>query len=78
MNLVLKKIIIKIISDIHKRFNYMNKANLDAIFDIVCSTEEEIEQVQKEIDDDPELKESCLNEKLINPNKGDDDDDDDE
>jgi len=56
----------------------MSKANLDAIFDIVCSTEEEIEQVQKEIDDDPELKESCLNEKLINPNKGDDDDDDDE
>ena len=73
-----KKYIIKIISDINKRFNYMSKANLEAIIDIVCSSKEEIEQVQKDIDDDPELKEFCLNEQLINPNKGDDDDDDDE
>ena len=71
-----KKYIIKIINDINKRFNYINKANFESIINIVCSTKEEIEQVQKEIDDDPELKESFLNEKLINPKKGDDDDDD--
>jgi len=71
-----KKYIIKIINDINKRFNYIHKANFESIINIVCSTKEEIEQVQKEIDDDPELKESFLNEKLINPKKGDDDDDD--
>ena len=71
-----KKYIIKIINDINKRFNYINKANFESIINIVCSTSEEMEQVQKEIDEDPELKGSCLNEQLINPKKGDDDDDD--
>lgn len=73
-----KKYIIKIINDINKRFNYINKANFESIINIVCSTKEEVEQIQKEIDEDPELKGSCLNEQLINPKKGDDDDDDDE
>ena len=67
-----KKYIIKIINDINKRFNYINKANIESIINLVCSTKEEIEQVQKEIDDDPELKEFCLNEYMINPKKGDD------
>ena len=69
-----KKYIIKIINDINKRFNFINKANFESILNIVCSTNEEIEQVQKEIDEDPELKGSCLNEDLINPKKGDDED----
>jgi hypothetical protein len=71
-----KKYIIKIINDINKRFNYINKANFESIINLVCSTNEELEEVQKEIDEDPELKGSCLNEQLINPKKGDDDDDD--
>ena len=71
-----KKYIIKIINDISNKFNYMRKENLESIYNIIYNSKEELEQVQKEIENDPELKESCLNEELINPKNDYDNDND--
>ena len=70
---IAKKYIMKIIDDIYNRYNYMSKANLDAIYDLICSSKEEIDAVKKEIKDDPELAGSCLDEIIINPKKADPD-----
>ena len=70
---IAKKYIMKIIDDIYIRYNYMSKANLDAIYDLICSSKEEIDAVKKEIKDDPELAGSCLDEIIINPKKADPD-----
>ena len=70
---IAKKYIMKIIDDIYNRYNYMSKANLDAIYDLICSSKEEIDAVKKEIKDDPELADSCLDEIIINPKKADPD-----
>ena len=72
-----KKYIIKIINDISNKFNYMKKENLESKYNIICSSKEELEKIQKEIENDPELKESSLNEELINP-KNDNESDEDE
>ena len=72
-----KKYIIKTINDISNKFNYMKKEYLESIYNIICSSKEELEKVQKEIENDPELKESSLNEELINP-KNDNESDEDE
>lgn len=75
---IAKKYIMKIIDDIYNRYNYMSKANLDAIYDLICSSKEEIDAVKKEIKDDPELAGSCLDEIIINPRKADPDYDEDD
>jgi hypothetical protein len=75
---IAKKYIMKIIDDIYNRYNYMSKANLDAIYDLICSSKEEIDAVKKEIKDDPELAGSCLDEIIINPKKIDPDYDEDD
>lgn len=74
---IAKKYIMKIIDDIYDRYNYMSKDNLGAIYDLICSSKEEIEEIKKEIKDDPDLAGSCLDEIIINPKKADPDYDED-
>ena len=60
-----KKQIVKMIDDINQRFNYLGKDNLDSIYNLVCSSKEELEKVREEIKNDQSLKGSSLNEAII-------------
>ena len=69
-----KKYIIKIIDDINDRYNYMCQSNIEAIYDLVCKSKEELKEVKEQIKNDKELTGSSLNETLIknSTKKGDD------
>ena len=75
-----KKYIIKIIDDINDRYNYMCQSNIEAIYDLVCKSKEELKEVKEQIKNDKELTGSSLNETLIknSTKKGDDEDEDEE
>ena len=80
-----KKYIIKIIDDINEKYNYLGKSNMKAIYDLVCSSKEELQKVKEEIKEDKELQGSSLDETIIkkslkkrNDYEDDDDDDDEE
>ena len=68
-----KKYIIKIINDIVEEYNYIPKENISSIYETVCSSKEELEKVNQEIKNDPELSKSCLNELIIEPRRADPD-----
>ena len=59
-----KKYIIKIIDDINDRYNYMGQSNIEAIYDLVCSSKEELKEIKEHIKNDKELASSSLNETL--------------
>ena len=73
-----KKYIIKIIDDINDRYNYMCQSNIEAIYDLVCKSKEELKEVKEQIKNDKELTGSSLNETLIknSTKKGEDEDED--
>ena len=80
-----KKYIIKIIDDINKKYNYMGDSNKEAIYDLICSSKEELQKVKEEIKNDKELQEPSLDDNIIKNilkkesiNDDDDEDDDDE
>ena len=75
-----KKYIIKIIDDINDRYNYICQSNIEAIYDLVCKSKEELKEVKEQIKNDKELTGSSLNETLIknSTKKGDDEDEDEE
>ena len=80
-----KKFIIKILDDINDRYPYMGKSNMEAIYDLVCSSKEELKEIKEQIKNDKELAGSTLNETLIKeiikanfPNEEDDDDEEEE
>ena len=77
-----KKYIIKIFDDINNRYPYMGKSNMEAIYDLVCSSKEELKEIKKQIKNDKELAGSTLNEvlikEMIKKNYPDEEDDDDE
>ena len=75
-----KKYIIKIIDDINEKYNYMGDSNIEAIYDLVCSSKEELQKVKEEIKKDKELQGSSLDESIIKKSqiKRDDDEDDDD
>ena len=79
-----KKYIIKIIDDINKKYNYMGQSSMEAIYDLICSSKEELQKVKEEIKNDKELQESSIDENIIKSiikkegNNDDDDDEDDE
>ena len=60
-----KKFIIKILDDINNRYPYMGQANMEAIYDLVCSSKEELKEIEEQIRNDKELSRSTLNENLI-------------
>ena len=60
-----KKLIIKILDDINDRYPYMGQANMEAIYDLVCSSKEELKKIKEQIKQDKELAGSTLNEALI-------------
>ena len=60
-----KKYIIKIIEDINDRYRYMSQSNIDAIYDLVCSSKEELEKIKEEIKNNKELMGSTINDALI-------------
>ena len=76
-----KKFIIKILDDINDRYPYMGQTNMEAIYDLVCSSKEELKEIKDQIKNDKELAGSTLNEALIkemikNGNYQDEDSDD--
>ena len=80
-----KKYIIKIIDDINKKYNYMAPSSMEAIYDLICSSKEELQKVKEEIKNDKELQEPSLDDNIIKNilkkesiNDDDDEDDDDE
>ena len=75
-----KKYIIKIIDDINDRYNYMGQSNIEAIYDLVCSSKEELKEIKEHIKNDKELASSSLNETLIknSQKRGDDFEDEDD
>ena len=75
-----KRYIIKIIDDINEKYNYMGESSLEAIYDLVCSSKDELKKIKEDIKKDKELKGCTLDETLIKSmqRRGDDDDDDDE
>ena len=73
-----KKYIIKIIDDINEKYNYMGDSNIEAIYDLVCSSKEELKKVKEEIKNDKELQGSSLDETIIKKSQKKRDDDDDE
>jgi hypothetical protein len=75
-----KKYIIKIIDDINDRYNYMGQSNIEAIYDLVCSSKEELKEIKENIKNDKELASSSLNETLIknSQKRGDDFEDEDD
>ena len=75
-----KKYIIKIIDDINDRYNYMGQSNIEAIYDLVCSSKEELKEIKEQIKNDKELASSSLNETLIknSQKRGDDFEDEDD
>ena len=78
-----KKYIIKIIEDINNRYEYMGQTNMDAIYDLVCSSKEELQKIKEEIKNDKELLGLTINEAIIkesikNGNYNDIDDEDEE
>ena len=75
-----KKYIIKIIDDINERYNYMGQSNIEAIYDLVCSSKEELKEIKENIKNDKVLANSSLNETLIknSQKRGDDFEDEDE
>jgi hypothetical protein len=60
-----KKFIIKILDDINDRYPYMGQTNMEAIYDLVCSSKEELKEIKDQIKNDKELVGSTLNEALI-------------
>jgi hypothetical protein len=50
-----KKLIIKILDDINDRYPYMGQANMEAIYDLVCSSKEELKKIKEQIKQDKEL-----------------------
>ena len=60
-----KKYIIKIIDDIINKYNYLDKSNLETIYELVCSSKEEINEVKEQIKNDKELVGSTINEAII-------------
>jgi hypothetical protein len=75
-----KKYIIKIIDDINDRYNYMGQSNIEAIYDLVCCSKEELKEIKENIKNDKELASSSLNETLIknSQKRGDDFEDEDD
>ena len=58
----------------------MGESSLEAIYDLVCSSKDELKKIKEDIKKDKELKGCTLDETLIKSmqRRGDDDDDDDE
>ena len=58
----------------------MGDSNIEAIYDLVCSSKEELQKVKEEIKKDKELQGSSLDESIIKKSqiKRDDDEDDDD
>jgi hypothetical protein len=78
-----KKYIIKIIDDINKKYNYMGQSSMEAIYDLICSSKEELQKVKEEIKNDKELQEPSLDDNIIKnilkkESINDDDEDDDD
>ena len=73
-----KKYIIKIIDDINEKYNYMGDSNIEAIYDLVCSSKEELQKVKEEIKNDKELQGSSIDETIIKKSQRKRDDDNDE
>ena len=76
-----KKYIIKIIEDINNRYRYMSKSNIEAIYDLVCSSKEELEKIKEEIKKDnigSTINEALIKDYVKNGNYIDEDDDEEE
>ena len=73
-----KKYILKVIENICNKYNYMPESNLKSVYSIVCESEEELEKVKKEMNDDKTLENFILNNTIIkkaNKNRIEEDDD---
>ena len=78
-----KKYILKVIENICNKYNYMSPSSLKSVYGLICESDEELEKVKKEMNDDKTLENFTLNNTIIkNANKHrieeDDDEDDDE
>ena len=76
-----KKYIIKIIDDINEKYNYLGNSNLESIYNLVCSSKEELQKVKEEIKKDKKLQGCSLDKTIIrnsqkNRENNDDDDED--
>lgn len=60
-----KRYIIKIIDDINQKYNYMGEARVEAIYDTICPSKEELQKIKEEIENDKELKASKIEDKEI-------------
>ena len=60
-----KKSIIKLVDDIINRYNYMEEKYIEAIYDLICSSKEELNKIKEEIKKE-DLSKSPLKENLIN------------
>ena len=78
-----KKLILKIIDDINDKYSYMGKETVEAIYDIICGSKEELQKVKEEIKNDENLQKTSLDDAVIKRlmkkirNEGDDEYDDD-
>ena len=78
-----KKYLLKVIENICNKYNYMPPSNLKSVHSIVCESQEELEKVKKEMNDDKTLENFTLNNTIIkdankNRIKEDDEEDDDD
>ena len=75
-----KKYIMKIINDIKNRYNYLDNSNLETIYELICKSKEEINEVKEKIKNDKELAKSTINEAIIKKmcKREDDEEDEDE
>ena len=60
-----KKYIMKIIDDIKNRYNYLDNSNLETIYELICKSKEEINELKEQIKNDKELVGSTINEAII-------------